>query len=165
MAAIRSRLDLFGIVVLAFSTALGGGTIRDLLIAATPPVSIKNWKLAAIAFLGAGITFCFYGAAGRIPESFLITLDAAGLSLFAMSGAAKALAFDIHPFVAVLMGIITGVGGGTLRDMMLARVPAMAGSVVLVAGALFVLAIPARGTWSKQPAPRLRELLVCSYIA
>jgi uncharacterized membrane protein YeiH len=145
MAAIRSRLDLLGVVVLAFSTALGGGIVRDLLIGATPPASIKNWKLGAIAFLGAGITFCFYGVAGRIPEPLLIALDAAGLSLFAVSGAAKALAFDTHPFVAVLMGTITGVGGGTVRDMMLARVPgvlrsdiyavaAMAGSVVLVAG-------------------------------
>ena len=145
MAAIRAQLDLLGVVVLAFSTALGGGIIRDLLIGATPPASIRNWHLGAIAFLGAGITFCFYGAVGRIPEPLLLTLDAAGLSLFAVSGAAKALAFDIHPFVAVLMGAITGVGGGTVRDMMLARVPgvlrsdiyavaAMAGSVVVVTG-------------------------------
>ena len=145
MAAIRSQLDLFGVVVLAFSTALGGGIIRDLLIGATPPASIKNWRFGAIAFLGAGINFWLLWCSRPDTGTTVVTLDAAGLSLFAVSGAAKALAFDINSFVAVLMGTITGVGGGTVRDMMLARVPgvlrsdiyavaAIAGSIVLVTG-------------------------------
>jgi uncharacterized membrane protein YeiH len=145
MAAIRAGLDLLGVVVLAFLTALGGGIVRDLLIGAVPPASIKNWRVGCMAFFGAGLAFCFHGLVGRIPEPLMIVLDAAGLALFAVSGATKALEYEIHPFVAVLMGTMTGVGGGTLRDIMLANVPsvlrsdiyavaAMAGSAVLVIG-------------------------------
>ena len=145
MAAARANLDLLGVMVLAFATALGGGIIRDLLIGAVPPGAISNWRYAAIAFAGGFSVFLFYQFVEEIPPSLLMVLDAAGLGLFAVAGAEKALEFGIHPLIAILMGGITGVGGGTIRDVLLAQVPvvlradlyataAMAGAVVLVSG-------------------------------
>jgi uncharacterized membrane protein YeiH len=145
MAAIEGNLDLLGLMVLAFSTALVGGIIRDLLIGATPPGSIRDWRYPAVAFLGGAVVFCLHQFVSQIPAQAVIAFDAAGLSLFAVAGAAKALDFGIHPFIAILMGGITGVGGGVVRDILLARIPmvlradvyataALAGAAVLVAG-------------------------------
>jgi uncharacterized membrane protein YeiH len=122
-AAIQGQLDLFGVMVLAFATALGGGIIRDLLIGDVPPAAIRDWRYAAIAFVAAASTFVWHQHINQFPASVLMVIDAAGLSLFAVAGASKALEFNIHPFLAVLMGGITGVGGGTIRDVLLARIP------------------------------------------
>jgi uncharacterized membrane protein YeiH len=145
MAAENGNLDVLGAMVLAFATALGGGIIRDLLIGAIPPNSIRDWRYGAIAFAGAGTEILFPNPVHGIPSSALMALDAAGLSLFAVAGAEKALAYGINPFLAVLMGGITGVGGGTIRDVLLAQVPnvlkadvyasaALAGAAVVVVG-------------------------------
>jgi uncharacterized membrane protein YeiH len=122
-AAIRSGLDLFGVLVLSFVTALVGGVIRDLLIGAVPPQAIRDWRYAATAFIAGAATFLLYRLVQQIPPSALIALDAAGLALFAVAGAEKALDYEINPFIAMLMGTITGVGGGTVRDILLAQVP------------------------------------------
>src|SRR5271170_4357479 len=103
-AGIQANLDLLGLMVLSFATALGGGIIRDVLIGAIPPGSIRDWRLGSVAFLGAGIVFLFHHFVRQIPNPLILSLDAAGLALFAVSGAGKALAYDIHPFIAVLMG-------------------------------------------------------------
>jgi len=145
MAAASAHLDLLGAIVLAFVTAVGGGIIRDLLIGAIPPNSIRDWRYGAIAFAGAATAFFFHSFVQEVPGSVLVLLDAAGLSLFAVAGAEKALDFEIHPFIAILMGGITGVGGGTVRDLLLAQVPtvlradvyataALAGAAVVVVG-------------------------------
>jgi len=142
-AAIRGNLDLLGMMVLAFSTALAGGVVRDLLIGAVPPESIKNWRYAATAFTAAMVTFLFYRMVQAFPTTLLTVLDAGGLALFAVAGTEKALDYKIHPFMAALLGTITGVGGGTIRDIFLAHVPrvlqsdiyataALAGAVVLI---------------------------------
>ena len=142
-AAIRGNLDLLGMMVLAFSTALAGGVVRDLLIGAVPPESIKNWRYAATAFTAAMLTFFFYRMVQAFPATLLMVLDAGGLALFAVAGTEKALEGKIHPFMAALLGTITGVGGGTIRDIFLAHVPrvlqsdiyataALAGAVVLI---------------------------------
>jgi len=146
MAAIENKLDLLGLLVLSFATALGGGIIRDLLIGGVPPGAIRDWRYAAVAFLGGLVVFFWYRFVSQVPNSMLVIFDAAGLGLFAVAGAAKAVEFGIHPFLAVLMGGITGVGGGTIRDILLARVPtvlradvygtaALAGAAVMVIGA------------------------------
>src|SRR5690349_23392904 len=88
-AAIRGQLDLLGLMVLAFSTALAGGIVRDLLIGAVPPGSIRDWRYPAVAFLGAGVAFAMHQFVSQIPASVIIVFDAAGLSLFAVAGAAK----------------------------------------------------------------------------
>jgi len=142
-AAIRGNLDLLGLMVLAFSTALAGGVVRDLLIGAVPPASIQNWRYAATAFSAAMLTFFFYRMVEAFPARMLMVLDAGGLALFAVAGTEKALDYRIHPFMAALLGTITGVGGGTIRDIFLAQVPrvlqsdiyataALAGAVVLI---------------------------------
>jgi uncharacterized membrane protein YeiH len=128
--AITGRLDLLGLMVLAFATALGGGIIRDVLLGATPPNALRDWRYPAIAFAGAAIVFFFHHFVQEIPAQCIMVLDAAGLALFAVSGTEKALLREMSPLVAVLLGGITGVGGGTIRDVLLARIPAFVGGIV-----------------------------------
>ena len=145
LAAIDNDLDLFGVMVLSFATALGGGVIRDLLIGAIPPAAVGDPRYPIAAFMGGAVAFLLNSSVRGVPASVIIGLDAAGLALFAVAGAAKALDHGIHPFMAVLMGTITGVGGGTVRDIFLARIPAilrvdvyavaaLAGAAVMVIG-------------------------------
>ncbi|HTZ90260.1 MAG TPA: trimeric intracellular cation channel family protein [Alloacidobacterium sp.] len=136
MAAVQGNLDILGLMVLAFATALGGGIIRDVLIGAVPPNSIRDWRYPAVAFAGGAVVFFQNSFVNKVPESLIVTLDAAGLALFAVAGAAKALDYNIHPFLATLMGGITGVGGGTIRDVLLARIPSVLHSDVYAAAAL-----------------------------
>jgi uncharacterized membrane protein YeiH len=125
LAAIAGGLDLLGVLVLSFATALGGGVIRDVLIGASPPSALRDWHYAATAFVAGTLAFLGHGVVQEIPGAVLIALDAAALALFAVAGAEKALAYRIPPLIAVLMGAITAVGGGTIRDVLLARVPAV----------------------------------------
>ncbi len=145
MAAIRGNLDFLGLMVLSFATALGGGVIRDLLIGAVPPGSIRDWRYSVVAFTGGAVVFFLHHFVQEIPTQLLIDVDAAGLALFAVAGTQKALNYGIHPFMAILMGTITGVGGGTVRDILLAQIPtvlradvyataAMAGAAVMILG-------------------------------
>jgi uncharacterized membrane protein YeiH len=121
LAAVRARLDLFGVVVLAAVVGLAGGITRDVLIG-TPPSTFRDWRyLAAAAAAGA---VCFF--AGRVlerAERSVMIFDALGLGLFAVTGATKALQFGLGPVQAVLLGTITGIGGGILRDVLLREVP------------------------------------------
>ena len=143
-AAIRGNMDLLGLMVLAFAVALGGGITRDVLIGAVPPAGLRDWRYAALAFTGAFLTFVLHRGVEAMPPNVLMVLDAAGLSLFAMAGTRKALLYNLHPFIAVLLGAITGVGGGVIRDIFLAQVPnvlradiyataALAGSACMIA--------------------------------
>ncbi|WP_248740820.1 trimeric intracellular cation channel family protein [Pseudomonas sp. MWU12-2029] len=145
IAAMHAQLDLLGVMVIAFIVALGGGVTRDLLIGATPPKAVADWRYPALAFAMGGVAFVFHEQVLGWSGSTLIVLDAAGLALFAVAGAQKALNFGISPFVSMLMGTITGVGGGVLRDIVLARVPlvlqadlyassAFVGAAVLIVG-------------------------------
>jgi uncharacterized membrane protein YeiH len=121
LAAVRERLDLFGVVVLAGVVALAGGITRDLLIG-VPPATFRDWRYLAAA-AAAGL-LCYFGrpALERIKRSVLI-FDAVGLGLFCVTGATKALDFGIGPVPAILLGAITGIGGGILRDVLLRDVP------------------------------------------
>lgn len=142
-AAISGNLDLLGIMVLAFATALGGGIIRDLFIGFVPPNALRDWRYSAMAFSGATLVFSLNHFVQAIPPHLIMVLDAAGLALFAIAGAQKALMYEVPPFIAVLLGGITAVGGGTIRDVLLARIPnvlradiyataALAGAAVMV---------------------------------
>lgn len=151
MAAIRGQLDFLGLMALAFVTAVGGGIVRDVLIGATPPVAIRNWHYGAVAFSGAIAAFFFFQWVQRIPPELLITLDAAGLSLFAVAGTEKALEYKIHPLMAVVLGGITGVGGGTIRDLLLAQVPSVLRRDVYAAAALAGATVMVLGLQAKLP--------------
>ena len=153
LTAVDGDLDLLGLMVLSFATALGGGIIRDVLIGAIPPGSIRDWRLGSVAFLGGAIVFLFHHFVRQIPNPLILSLDAAGLALFAVSGAGKALAYDIHPFIAVLMGGITGVGGGTVRDVLLAQVPTVLRSDVYASAALAGAAVMVVAIRMKCPKP------------
>ncbi len=145
LAGIRAELDLLGLLVISFATSLGGGIIRDVLIGAIPPNSVRDWRYPATAFAGGGAVFFFFQMIQRVPHELMITLDAMGLALCAIAGAAKAIEFGINPMLSILMGAVTGVGGGTIRDILLNKVPgvlqsdvyaaaAMAGALVVVIG-------------------------------
>jgi uncharacterized membrane protein YeiH len=151
LAGIGAGLDVFGLMVLGFVTALGGGTIRDLLIGAIPPNSIRDWRYGATAFAGAGAVFFFHPVIARVPGHLLITLDAAGLALFAVAGAGKALEYGITPLLAVMMGAVTGAGGGTVRDVLLAQVPSVLNSDVYAAAALAGAVVMVAAMRSKVP--------------
>jgi uncharacterized membrane protein YeiH len=140
-AAVQARLDVLGMMVLGFVTALGGGIVRDLLIGDVPPSSIRNWIYPATALAAAGAVFFLHVYTSAINPWVVTTLDAAGLSLFAVSGATKAIEFRLHPLLATMMGAITGVGGGTIRDMLLGQVPKVLRSDVYAAAALLGAAI------------------------
>jgi len=122
LVAVRKRLDLFGVLVLAGAAALGGGVMRDLLIGATPPVGLSDWRLIATASLAGVVTFLFHPGVARISKLVRI-LDAAGLAAFAVAGALKALGAGTGPMTAVLVGAITAIGGGMLRDLLAGQVP------------------------------------------
>lgn len=150
MAGVRHRLDVFGVLVLAVAAGNAGGITRDILIGAMPPAAIADWRYIVASLLAGLITFWAHRAVRRHQEAILV-LDAAGLGVFAVSGALKALAFGLNPLAAVLLGMLTGIGGGMLRDLLVVEVPtvlraqlyamaALAGATVVVVGALLHLA-------------------------
>lgn len=123
LVAVKKRLDLFGVLVLASAAALGGGILRDLLIGDVPPVGIRDWRLLTAAALGGLVTFIYHPEVERISR-FVRVLDAAGLAAFAVGGSLKAvLEPTVSPIAAVLVGIITAIGGGVVRDVLAGQVP------------------------------------------
>jgi uncharacterized membrane protein YeiH len=122
VAGLKHRLDMFGVLVLSFAAANTGGIARDVLIGAVPPGAIGDWHYLGISLVAGLLTFCFPAAVTERWTTVLL-FDAAGLALFAVSGAHKALAYGLHPAMAVLLGMLTGIGGGIARDILLAQVP------------------------------------------
>lgn len=117
-----ARLDIVGMVALGMVTALGGGILRDILINAVPPAAFRYWPYLAVAAAGALLAFFFSRALRRFAQP-IVFLDAAGLSLFCVTGATKSPQYGLGPVAAVILGAITGVGGGTVRDVLVRRVP------------------------------------------
>ena len=145
LVAVRKDLDVFGVLVLAGTTGLGGGFLRDVLIGAIPPAALADWRYLLVPVVAGAVTFWFHPALGRM-ERLVNVFDAAGLALFCVTGALKALAFGLGPVPAALMGMLTGIGGGMLRDVLAGRVPvvlrgelyatpALVGAAIAVAGA------------------------------
>jgi len=122
LVAVRKDLDLFAVLVLAATTGLGGGFARDVLIGAVPPAALADWRYLLVPAAAGVVTFYFHPALGRL-ERVVTVLDAAGLALFCVTGALKALAFGLGPVPAALMGMLTGIGGGIVRDVLAGRVP------------------------------------------
>jgi uncharacterized membrane protein YeiH len=122
LVAVRKELDIFGVLVLAGITGLGGGFLRDVLIGAVPPAALADWRYLLVPVVAGLVTFWFHPALGR-RERLVNVFDAAGLGLFCVTGALKALAFGLGPLPAALMGMLTGIGGGMLRDLLAGRVP------------------------------------------
>ncbi len=122
-AGMRKQTDLFGIAVLAFAAACCGGILRDLLIGSLPPDNILSWQPVATTLVAALATVRFYPYLAERFNNPVQVFDAFGLGLFTVIGAEKAMAFGIGPLWSVLLGMITAIGGGMVRDILIARVP------------------------------------------
>ncbi|MFC7535591.1 trimeric intracellular cation channel family protein [Actinoplanes sp. GCM10030250] len=158
LTALRAaRVDIVGVVTLGMITAVGGGAIRDVLLGAVPPAAFMDWRYLTVA-AGGGLIVFWLGSRLERFSGAIDVLDAAGLALFAVTGAGKALEFGAGPVQAIILGAITGVGGGTVRDVLVQRVPsvlsgglyaipALVGAALLVAadhgGVDAVLGVPA----------------------
>lgn len=121
------NLDIVGVVVLAVITALGGGIIRDVLIGSLPPAAFRDWRYLAVGG-GAGIAAFFARQLWLRVQRSITVFDAAGLALFCVTGTTTAFAAHLGPFQSVVLGTITGVGGGTLRDVVIRKVPTVLSS-------------------------------------
>lgn len=141
MTAIRAtRLDIVGVVTLGMFTGLGGGTIRDILLDALPPATFVDWRYLLIAASGGLVAFALSQRLDRLGRP-IVVLDAVGLSVFAVIGASKAVALDFGIAQAVIVGVITAVGGGTLRDLLILRVPTVLRNELYAIPALIAAAI------------------------
>lgn len=120
-SAIQKRLDIFGVLVIAFATSIGGGTLRDILIGATPVAWLKDDTTVAVIFIGAVCTL-FIDSSKKIPKT-LFLFDTLGLGLFTIVGIEKALAVGLSPVICVAIGTIAACFGGVIRDVLLNNVP------------------------------------------
>lgn len=144
LAGVRRRLDVFGVLVLSFVASSFGGIGRDLLIGATPPAALVDWRYLAVSLAAGLITFFWWPLIERLQTPVRL-LDAIGLAFFAVAGAEKALAFGLNPVMAVLLGMLTGVGGGMVRDVLLAEIPGVLRSDLYAVAALLAAAIVVGG--------------------
>ena len=147
VVGVKQRLDIFGVLVLSFAAASAGGIMRDVLIGSVPPAAIRDWRYMAASVLAGLLIFILFPRSQRLSRlrNFVLLFDAAGLGLFAVTGTQKALGYGLHPVMAPLLGMLTGIGGGMLRDVLAAEIPsvlredlyavaALAGAVVVVIG-------------------------------
>ena len=160
LTAVRTaRVDIVGVVTLGIITAIGGGILRDILLDALPPATFGDWRYLAVAAAGGLIAFWWSHGLDRLSTPILV-LDAAGLSLFAVTGALKALDFDMGFAQAVILGALTGVGGGTLRDVLVREIPTVLSSglyaIPALVGALVVV------TADRLGAPELPSAVIAA---
>src|SRR5689334_23546718 len=124
LAGVEHRLDLFGVLVLSFAAGCFGGIARDVLIGAVPPASMTDLRYLTVAVIAGVVTFRWHHVVSRWRNPVLV-FDGAGLAFFAASGTQKAIAFGLGPIMSALLGMLTGIGGGITRDVLLAEVPAV----------------------------------------
>ena len=157
VAARQRGLDWFGIMAIAFTVACGGGVVRDLCIGAVPPAGLTDWRYLAVSLIAALMTMGAHSLVERLAHPVLL-FDALGLGMFAVSGAQKALIFGHNSEVAVLLGMVTAVGGGVARDVLLNRVPAILQREIYASAALVGAGIEVAGSvmgWSSNWRPWL----------
>lgn len=149
LAAVRHRLDIFGVMVLAFAAGNFGGITRDLLIGAVPPAALVQLSYLGVSILAGFVVFFQSSIIMRLDHP-VQWFDAIGLAFFAVAGAEKALVFGLNPLMAALLGMLTGIGGGMLRDVLVTEIPvvlradlyalaALAGAGAVVLGHMFGL--------------------------
>lgn len=135
MIGARRGADLFGVLVLAFVTAVAGGVLRDVLLGAVPPAALTSWHMLAISVAG-GLA-AFYAEAfvsrERLSEQ---VFDAIGLGVFAVTGTQKALDHGLSPMMAAVLGMVSGIGGGMLRDVLTVQMPAVLRTEIYAVAAL-----------------------------
>lgn len=151
LAAVFRRLDVVGVVVVATVAAVGGGLLRDLLLGDVPPPALQDWRYVAVSATAGVIVFFFHPQVNRLTRAVRV-FDAAGLGFFAVAGTAKALAAGLGPVPAGILGVLTGVGGGLLRDVLLREIPMVLRTgelyaVTALAGAVVVVLADAAGAY------------------
>lgn len=140
LVAVRKNLDLFAALVLGGVTGLGGGFIRDVLIGATPPAALADWRYLLVPVAAGLLTFFFHAPIGRL-ERVITLFDAFGLALFCVTGALKAVDYGLEPLPAALLGMVTGIGGGMIRDVLAGSVPVIFEGVLYATPALVGAAV------------------------
>lgn len=143
-AAVKHRLDIFGVMVLSFAAGNAGGITRDLLIGAVPPAAIADWTYVGVSVLAGLLTFFGYSLIARLSNPVL-WFDAAGLAFFAVAGTQKALLHGLSPVWAALLGMLTGIGGGMLRDVLVNEIPTVLRADLYALAALACAAVVAIG--------------------
>lgn len=133
MVGIQKEMDIFGVAVLGMTTAVGGGMIRDLILGVTPPIMFQDSTYAIVAIIVSCLVFFMIAVNRHLPESHLYVLyerlmlfcDSLGLGIFTVVGvnAALNMEYETTGFLQVFVGVLTGVGGGCLRDMMAGNMP------------------------------------------
>jgi uncharacterized membrane protein YeiH len=150
-AGVKHRLDLFGVLVLSFAAGNSGGIARDVMIGTVPPAAISDWRYVAVSILAGLITFYWYRIIDRLNSPVLV-FDAAGLALFAVSGASKALTFHAGPIAATLLGMLTGIGGGMVRDVFVRQIPTVLRTELYAVAALLGAAVVVVGSMLHVPS-------------
>jgi len=148
---VRKRLDLFGVLVVAWVAAVAGGIARDLLIGAVPPAAIANWRYLAVTVVAGLLGFFAADPIARLRTPVLL-FDAAGLCLFAVTGTEKALAYGLSPLMAAMLGMVTCIGGGVARDLLTLQVPTVLRSELYAVAALAGAGTVSLGFWFDLPA-------------
>jgi uncharacterized membrane protein YeiH len=164
LAGARRELDLFGVLVLSFAAGNSGGITRDLLIGAVPPGAVGDWRYLGVSLLAGLVTFYFSPLIVRMSNPILV-FDAAGLALFAVTGASKALAHGLNPVMATVLGMVTGIGGGMVRDVLLAEIPTVLRAELYAVAALAAAAIVVIGHMLQLPVtPVVAVALVSCFL-
>ena len=123
LTGIQKKLDVFGVLMLAITTAVGGGILRDLLIGNTPPVAFRDPTFVMISIVSAIAACLVYRQITRFNHVIQFC-DAIGLGAFTAAGANMAIQYDINtPFIMIVLGVTTGVGGGVIRDLFVQEIP------------------------------------------
>ena len=156
LLAARRGLDVFGFVVLALAAGTAGGVLRDVLIGAVPPVALADWRYVAVCVAAALLVFVFGAAATRV-ERLIRVVDAFGVGLFAAAGTTKALDASLGATSAILLGVLTAIGGGVARDLLAGIVPVVLRSEIYALaaalGSIVIVALSAAGVSLSVAAP------------
>ena len=161
MLGVKRRLDVFGVLVLSFAASSAGGILRDILIGAVPPTAVSDWRYLATSVAAGLIIFFWYTPMSRLHTAVLL-FDAAGLALFSVAGAQKALAYGLGPVMAALLGMVTGAGGGVVRDLLVVRTPAVLQSDIYAVAALLGAGLAVAGAGLHLPVV---PTAICSALA
>lgn len=151
LAAVRARLDIFGVAVLGLTTAVGGGIVRDVLLGVHPPTTLRTWPYLTAGLVTALLVFYFHPQVARLRRAVLVA-DAVGLGVFATSGTAVALNLGAPVYTACLIGMTTGIGGGAIRDLLLREIPLVLRKEIYALAALLGAVLVAAGHLLKLPA-------------
>ena len=146
MLAVRRGLDIFGIMVLSVSAGLAGGLARDALLGAHPPAALADSAYLTTALLAGLAAFFGHRLIERMNKPVMV-LDAFGLGFFAVAGCQKALAFDLPPLPAVILGVLTAVGGGVVRDLLVTEIPRVLREEVYALAALIGASVVVLGDY------------------